>query len=283
MTLADGQVQLRDLVFGAGAEIRFVGKNHFNPFSRAVRADQGGPRAWNHGNWSGAEFTEQVIIPMRLVIIGDESGVTGWLARMRGLLAAFAPSHEDLELRFALDGAEYVMFGRPRLVDPEARMMDGTNYVQAAFVALDPVMYSGAEHVESVMLPIVTGGLEFPIQFPIQFTATTVAGRVNLTNAGTATVGLRLRIDGPVVEPRVTLLVDGVASTLRFNLTLTAGQWLDVDTAARTVYMNGTASRRGNAAGVWPLLPSGTHELAFDAAAYDAAAELTVTWRDGWH
>ena len=282
MTLAEGQVQLRDLVFGAGAEIRFVGRNHFNPFNRTARADQGGPRAWNDGNWSGAEFTDQVVIPMRLVIFAAGSGITGWLARMRALLAAFKPSHDDLELRFALNGAEYVMYGRPRLVDPDARMMDGTNYVQAAFVALDPVMYSGTEHVEQLMLPITTGGLEFPVQFPVTFAATTIAGRVPITNAGTAEVGLRLRIDGPVQEPRVSLLVGSTSLVLRFGVTLTAGQWLDIDTAARTVYMNGTASRRGNASGDWPMLPPGTHELAFDAAVYDAAAQLTVTWRDGW-
>src|SRR5690606_27793991 len=88
-----------------------------------------------------------------------------------------------------------------------------------------------------------TGGLTVPFTIPAQVSA----GRATLVNAGTSDVGLRLRIDGPVVEPRVTLLTDQGTAVLRLNLTVGAGQWLDIDTAARTVYLNGVASRRGQA------------------------------------
>lgn len=278
MTLLDGQVQLRNLVLGAETTHRMV--THFNPFVRGVRADEGDSRAWNHGAWSGAEFAEQVVIPMRIVALGE--GAAGFLAAHRQLTEAFAPSHEDLELRFAIAGQEYVMFGRPRLVEPQPRNHTGIAWYQAAFVALDPLIYSGVEHLQTLMLPITTGGLTLPVEAPFTIGASVVSGRASLSNAGNAPVGLRLRIVGPVVQPRVSLLVGSVTSTLRILLTLTAGQFLDVDTAAHTVYLNGSISRRGNASGDWPVLPTGTHELAFDADTYDAAAELQVRWRDAW-
>jgi len=279
MALLDGQVQLRSLVFGAETMHRMV--THFNPFVRSVRASEGDARAWNHGAWSGAEFVDAVVIPMRIVALGQ--GAPQFLALHQQLTAAFAPSSQDLELRFAVAGSEYVMYGRPRLVEPEPRNITGIAYYRAAFIALDPLIYSGAEHLQTLVLPQVTGGLTLPVQAPFTIGATVITGRAQITNAGTAPAGLRLRFNGPVVEPRVSLLVGSVTSTLRILLTLTAGQFLDVDTAARTVYLNGTVSRRGNTTGDWPILPNGTYELAFDATTYDAAASLEVRWRDAWY
>jgi hypothetical protein len=281
MPLADGQVQLRSLVFGADTNHRMV--THFNPFIRSVRADEGDPRAWNNGAWSGAEFAAAAVIPMRIVALGQ--GTAQFLSLHRQLAEAFAPSSQDLELRFAVAGSEYVMYGRPRLVEPAPRNITGIAWYQAAFVALDPLIYSGIEHTASTGLPVSTGGLTIPLTVPFSIEATFATGRVTLTNAGTAPAGLRLRITGPVLQPRVALLTAAGTYTVSFFLDLGVGQFLDVDTADRTVYLQGTASRRGFAAPSdlgWPVLPPGTSELAFFASTYDAAADLDVFWRDAW-
>jgi hypothetical protein len=64
---------------------------------------------------------------------------------------------------------------------------------------------------------------------------------------------------------------------------LGAGESLTIDTRARTAYVNGGVSRRGRVVGDWFLLEPGSSEIAFAAAAYDASAQLTVTWRDAWY
>lgn len=281
MPLAEGQVQIRDLIIGPGTPYRFVKGQHFNPFNRAVRADQGGARAWAHGSWSGAEWAEQVAVPMRLVVLA--TGAADYADRLHDLLAAFAPSSTDLELTFCLGGVEYLMRGRPRMVDPESRHIDGHVYVQAAWVALDPGIYSATQHQVQVGLPIATGGLTLPVAAPFSIEAEFVSGRRPITNAGTRDTGLQLRVDGPVETPQISLLTDAGTTTLRVHVTVESGQWLDIDTAARTVYLNGMASRRGKATGSWPVLPPGTAEVAFAAASYEAAARLTVQWRDAWH
>lgn len=70
---------------------------------------------------------------------------------------------------------------------------------------------------------------------------------------------------------------------MRVDLNLPAGQWLDIDTRARTVLLNGdpAASRRGQAVGDWPLLQPGTSTLRF-AAAEESSGTVTARWRDGW-
>ncbi|MEU5965956.1 hypothetical protein ABZ777_32525 [Micromonospora parva] len=287
MPLAEGQIQVRGLVMGPGT--MFETLRGFDPWSRQARAEQGDGRAWGDGAWSGAEWTAETVVPIPLRVKNAADRTPGgWVAAHQLLAEAFAPSHEDLELRWCTGGTEYVLFGRPRMVEPEvATAPAGWTYTRAAFVALDPTVYSGVEHSVSLGLPSTIGGLTVPLTVPVTVDATVIAGRVTVTNAGRKATGLRLRIDGPVPEPRVSLLTDAGTATLRFWLTLTSGQWLDIDTAARTVYLNGTASRRGLTSadgGGWPILPpGGDAELAFDAAAYNASALLTAFWRDAWH
>jgi hypothetical protein len=278
--LEEGQVQLRDLVMGKGTPWMFA--SPFNPRKRQVRVDQSGPRAWTHGSWSGAEFMEEAVIPMRLLEVDEVNGAWGWMMRMHEILAAFAPSKEDdLELRFMLGGVEYVMYGRPRMAEPDPRL-GGSGYVNAAFVALDPLLYSGEENSMGLVLPTQSGGLVVPFTVPFTIDGVTIGNSAFIVNSGTATAALRFHIAGPVVEPRIAVFHDGVSTVLRFALTLTAGQWLDVDTRERTAYLNGTVSRRGQVYGDWPLLESGESEISFDASTYDASAALTVFWRDAW-
>ena len=281
--LTEGQVQVRDLVMGPGTPYRILGG--FNPWTKNVRAEQSDSRAWGDGSWSGAEWADEVVVPLPILV--QASGVSGWMAAHQTLVAAFAPSHEDIELRWMLGGAEYVMFGRPRMVEPQTENIGvGLAHTRCAFVALDPAIYSGTEHSVTLGLPSTSGGLTFPLSFPLTFPATVTSGRATITNAGTKTTGLRLRIDGPVEEPRVSLLTTAGTAIVRHWLTLTSGQWLDVDTGARTVYLNGTASRRGltTADGIgWPVLPPGSWEIAFDSPVYNPDARLTAYWRDAWH
>jgi len=438
MALEVGQIAVGDLVMGEGTPYRVMTETDF--WSRHVRADQTGPRAWGHGSWSGAEWAEEAVIPLRIMVSG--SGVGGWLAAHQQLVAAFRPRSEDIELRWNLDGTEYMMRGRPRMVEPDTSTIGlGISVTRCAFVALDPHIYSGEEHSVTLGLPSTSGGLTVPgppalnanpffetdtsgwsgqnatiarsteqahegsasllitpdgvsasggaiadglvpvtpgrpvrasmwvyspggwndlrplvdwhdasqafmsselgsgfavpagqwthlqqtltppagaayaklrarhggtpsasdiwyvdelmlvdpasggLTVPFTVDAVVSAGRVMLSNAGTAPVGLRLRIDGPVSEPRVSLLTDDGTAVLRLQLNLGTGQWLEIDTSARTVYLQGTASRRGLASvneGGWPLLPPGSAELAFDAATFNASARLSVAWRDAW-
>ncbi|MFI6329854.1 phage distal tail protein [Micromonospora chersina] len=286
MALAEGQVQVRDLVLGPGTLYETL--RGFDPWTRQVRAEQGDGRAWADGAWSGAEWTADAVVPIP-VRVKDAANRTpgGWLAAHQALAAAFAPSHEDIELRWCTGGTEYVLFGRPRMVEPNVDTVPaGWSYSRCAFAALDPTIYSGVEHSTTLGLPSTVGGLTVPVTLPLTVAASVTSGRGIITNGGTKTTGLRVRIDGPAVEPRISLLTDNGTAVVRVWTTLTAGQWLDIDTAARTVYLNGTASRRGvtTADGIgWPTLPTGTHELAFDASGYDPAATATVRWRDTWH
>lgn len=286
MPLTEGQFQVRDLIMGPGTQYEIL--RGTNPFTRTIRADQGGARAWNHGSWSGVEWMAEAVVPFTLRVLGATRDVGAWVTAHQTLMAAFRPVGEsavDAELRFVFGGVEYLMRGRPRMVEPDITLINsGKSITQAAFVALDPFIYAGAETVAGpTNLPTFSGGLTIPVTVPFTVDGVLVSGFLDLFNAGTADTPLLIRIDGPVQEPRVTLQRDdGVIQTLRFDLDLGVGEWLDIDTGARTVTLNGTSSRRGQTAGDFPILPPGTHTILFRAGEFNLDAEMTVTFRSAW-
>lgn len=285
MPLADRQAQVRTLVVGPGTDYRLL--SDFNPFQMQVRADQSGGRPWGHGGWSGAEWAQVRTVPLRILPSGDDPG--SWLTLHQQLVAAFAPvgdSAEDVELRFALGGTEYVLFGRPRMVEANSELIGvGKSFTSAEFVALDPLIYAGTESTTGAFgLPTFVGGLTVPFTVPFTIDAEAVDGEATAENVGTVDTGLTLRIDGPVEEPRVTVQGPDTVETIRFDGTVPSGRFLLIDTAGRTATIDGLpqASRRGQITGDWPLLPPGESTILFRAADLNDAGTLTVTWRSAW-
>lgn len=282
MPLTDGQVQVRDLVMGCDTDYRIV---EFDPWSRRNRADAGGPRAWSHGSWSGAEWRDEAVVPIRVLI--QQPTEASWLTRLQDLQAAFAPIGDtitDVELRFATGGAEYTMFGRPRMAEQDVATVKpryGRSWTSCAFIALDPFVYSAEETVVGpINRPVILGGLTVPFSLPTPIPAVSTGGSATIVNSGTAPTGMRWTLDGPLTDPFVTLEVAGADNaTLHVTTTLEAGHQLVIDTAARTV-MLGTQSYRNRVNGTFPLLPPGSHVLKLRGLS--GSGTLTSTHRSAW-
>lgn len=127
------------------------------------------------------------------------------------------------------------------------------------------------------------GGLTMPFTIPGVLTG----GVLTLTNSGTSDTSLRARVDGPAIEPRLVLRrPDGTVQTLSFDLELADGQWLDIDTAARTALLNGLAGSNQRGVAAWDMDPHpiqpGVNSLRFASAVYNTTAQLTVEHRSAW-
>jgi hypothetical protein len=286
MPLQEGQVQIRDLVMGPGTPFEIL--RYFNPWDREVRADQGGPRPWAHGSWSGAEWMNEVIVPFPVKVDGNGSK-SEWLQRRFELQAAFAPigdSIEEIEMRFNFGGTEYVMYGRPRVVNMDMTLMvSRITVANCAFVALNPLIFASEPTVLGpINLPVMVGGLTVPFTVPLTIDSVLTGGSLSITNEGTAETFMVITITGPVEEPRVVMkLEDGTIQTLEIDTKLLTGQTLTINTATRTVMLNDTISQLGNAIGTFPTLPAGgPHEMLFRAGEYNANAELSVSFTKVW-
>lgn len=170
MALDEDQVHLvgtgRDLLMGAGT--RFDTQDTFNPFTTSTRTPQSQDRPYAHGALVGAEWFNERVVPIRVIANGATKTVPSARAAVQDMAAAFGAvgaSGEIAELRFRLaeDPDEFVLFGRPRGIEPDmANLGLGYAYVSTAFVASDPRIYSGLLTTQSTGLAIQQGGLTIP-------------------------------------------------------------------------------------------------------------------------
>ena len=154
---------------------------------------------------------------------------------------------------------------------------------QLSVVAPDPLLY-GPETFLSTGLDGVAGtGRTWDRVWPRDWgvPAGETPGSLNVPNAGTAPYWPRLRIDGPVPNPVVTLNETG--DWVRYNGTLLAGQWLDIDCQNRRVLLNGQVSQaaRVTFSGRFLSVPVGGGSLSWNADAADPGATLSVFAREG--
>lgn len=103
-------------------------------------------------------------------------------------------------------------------------------------------------------------------------------------NVGSAYAPVVIRVTGPVVGPQVSLLTTG--QSLQFpQLNLAAGQTLEIDTAAKTVTVNGQNRYEeldfANSSW-WMLPPDGAPVVQLAGSQRAAATELRVEYRHAW-
>lgn len=130
-------------------------------------------------------------------------------------------------------------------------------------------------------LPASNGGLTFPTTFPIVIASTVVSGRCTANNPGAMTGPVRLRIDGPIVGPRISHVSSGLELVFSSSLSISSGQWLDIDMENHEALANGQSSRsqwitsRG-----WSGFDPGDNVWAFSAIS--GSGRLTVTATPAW-
>jgi len=152
--------------------------------------------------------------------------------------------------------------------------------------AADPRRYDITAQSGTIGLPSTTGGLAFPVTFPVTFSAVTVSGQITAANAGSFETRPVLTIAGPVAAPSVAgLYPDGSVRQLAYSQDLQTGDVLVIDTDAHTVTLNGAVSRRRflTVSAGWPTIPAnGSATFQFRSGTYNATTTLTATWRSAW-
>lgn len=132
-------------------------------------------------------------------------------------------------------------------------------------------------------LSTAEAGLSSPLASPLAFPAGALPGQSQITIGGSAPVFLTADIYGPCTNP--ALFSAATQETLRFNLTLAAGDYLHVNMANRTAYLNGdpTQSRYGQldfTVSSWWQLPDATTSLiGFYPDTVGPGSQAIVTWR----
>lgn len=143
-----------------------------------------------------------------------------------------------------------------------------------------------AEPVVATVRPnVAAGGFSFPFTFPLVFAAGG-GGAVTVENAGNMPAQWVARIFGPCTDPQ--LVNTTLSQRVGFSgLTIADGDYVEVNSTNRTVYVNGSsAASRYHLLNLstltwWQLVP-GANTVLFTATTPGAVAAVEMTFRSSW-
>jgi hypothetical protein len=157
------------------------------------------------------------------------------------------------------------------------------------WVAPDGVSETVAQAQEVVTASVgVAPGFTFDISFNLNFPPASPSGRVNVFTVGNARCYPVMQLWGPCAFPRIDNLQDvnaaGVPKQLAFDIALSAGQYLEVDTRERTVLLNGNPnqprySTLDFAVSEWWTLASGNNFVKYFPDSFSGNARAVMLYR----
>jgi hypothetical protein len=283
LVTADWQMEYRGLALGDGSPYLITQVEGLLDLPGLTTADR--QRLRRHGLIPGDDFANGRTVVISLEI-SDEAGVDFDTA-VTALMAATAPGSDEQPLVFQIPGVagggKRQLMARPR----RRSLPIGRDFyyklpvAQIEFECTNPRILNRTLETATTSLPTAAGGLNFNLTFNASFGATSTSGLLNLTNQGTFDAPPQIRFDGPVTNPRVENLTQD--KRLQLDITLAAGEFLLLDAEARTVLLNGTASRYNTltTTSEWFDLQPGSNSLAFQAST-PSSATITISWRSAW-
>lgn len=242
-------------------------------------------RLRRHGMLPGDDFLAGRSVIADVEIDGADD--PAFAAAVAALKAALAPGSPEQALTFQIPGVAgggvRRLNARPRKlalpVDLD-RFFHRLPVASVEWFATDPRIYDDAEQSEAVGLAAGVAGLSWPLSWPLSWGGASTSSTITAANAGTFPTPMVVRFDGPVTNPGIENVVTGF--TLQLSLTLGLGEFLEVDTDARTVLLSGTASRYSSLTTAdWFELAPGDNQLRFIGTT-TGDPTMTVTWRSAW-
>jgi hypothetical protein len=147
----------------------------------------------------------------------------------------------------------------------------------------------------SVIYPgagVSSAGLEFDVEFDVEFPAMDAVGTGVVANAGNYAAYPRLRVYGPCGGAGASELIrlmniTSGASLVFADLSITAGNYLEVDTLTKTIRLNSDAAQSRYdklvlADSEWWTLAPGDNVVAFRPDTWSGAAQMQISHRSAW-
>lgn len=151
--------------------------------------------------------------------------------------------------------------------------------------ALSSYLY-GLEAVSgSVRLLHSSGGMTFPYGFEVnsgpvsswRWDENVEFGNMSLLNSGTAPSPVMIRIDGPVVNPRI--IHEGSGHVIAFDVKLGIGHYATVNGMTHEILIDGTDPARGHVVRrEWSQADVGSNVWSFRSSEYSDTARMTVSF-----
>jgi phage-related protein len=250
-----------------------------SPPVRVIQQDRDGA----HGEFVHAQFYQARTISIEgfIKLPNDEPTPEAYMDTIN---AAFAPTTAPQPFYYKTKGIDQrVIFAHAIRV---AYVWDeGFNYsyipFQAQLLAPDPRKYSnGSGSVGPVGLASTSGGRAYPKSYAKTYGTVSTGGTFTATNSGNIETYPILTINGAVNTPIVTNITTG--ASMKFNISLSTADQLQVDCADRIIYLNGTDRTDVLDGTQFIALAPGANYLSFTANSFTTTGTILGQWRSAW-
>lgn len=278
--LSDFQVDFDGLIMGPGTPYGITLMGGFLDMA-GVRANYT-PRARAHGGYTEPHYADGATYDLEMDVTATAS--TSFADAVAALQSGTYPQQTTRLLRFKMPGQDVRLMNvqcvRRSIPVEQAFTFGMANKAALQFYAPDPLKY-GEQLYDTTGLATSSGGLTYPLTYPLNYGSAGNLGRITATNPGSADASLILTVSGPIDAQgfSVTTIEDGV--TLTYNAALGANDTVVIDTRVGSVILNGTADRRALLSySQWPVIPANsTRTIQFSAlGSYQPAASLQAAW-----
>ena len=193
-------------------------------------------------------------------------------------------------LHYRQGGITKVVYGRPRRFAVETPKVWNNDFriITCDFQLASAIVMVAATN--SLTLSLVrtstATGLMFPVRFAATFGSSTDSRSGYVTVGGSTPTPFVLRINGPSSGSATAFRVESVGGTdpwaLDVPVSLTSGQYVEIDTSTGVVLMNGSPAslQLGRDTNLAARLSPGTQEIVFTANDPSQSAAAVLTWRD---
>jgi hypothetical protein len=270
---------LAGVSFGAGQTWRLSALTGIDELPNQRTQDL--PRAHDDGDYPGEDFSAARVVQATLLCRGpQQADLTAIRHASRptqfadqALVIAGYPGYPDLRI---------VGRWRNRAIPADQGLQSGAlARAVLQFYAPDPRLYAAVESVLTTGPGASTsGGLAPPLTPPLTPSGSATGGQLQATNVGNTTTRPLLRVNGPV--PGFDLLQLTTGRALRYRQAIAAGDFVVIDTDARSVLLNGVASRRSALSGAWWDLPPGTSDIRYLPTGLAEGSSFELRWRSAW-
>lgn len=228
-----------------------------------------------------------IVLDGEIASFNDLSARADWLDKIRAL----PDSIQDIEgtLLWTPTGKQGRQMAVTLLDDPaDGGGGDVKKTFQLQLYAADPTTYGQTLYTvaSSALAASAPGTFTFPFSFPIGFGGASGGGIATVLNAGNAPSWPIVRIYGQITAPSIINVTTGLYVSLP-GLTLSTGQYAEIDMRRETIRLNGAASSPltqyldNTLSNFWPL-PANTSVVQLTGTGFDANALASVIYRDGY-
>jgi hypothetical protein len=163
--------------------------------------------------------------------------------------------------------------------------------IQLQFVAADPIARDTVTKTATAWAGSSTPpGRTYPLAFNRIYppgSSSPTTGLITVT--GDVAARPLLRVYGPITSPYVAIYGTGVQFAVYFMLgyAIPAGQWVDVDTANKTAYLNSDPTQSAAtainwASSSWPVLTPGQWQLHLLGGSTTGISQVQAIWTEGY-